>query len=89
MNTKIIHSVILLLLLSLTVHEIHASVIHDVETCDTCIHVQSNGNALEVSNSQYLLLDTAFHLKIKTPQQQFTPSLPHTADFIRGPPLFS
>jgi hypothetical protein len=89
MNVSTIHSVILLLLLSLTVHEVHMSVNHDIETCDVCIHMQSNNDAIVDTSPQYVLLDAAFHLKIKAQYPHLKPSLQTTADLIRGPPAFS
>ncbi len=79
----------LMLLLSLTAHEVHASVIHDVETCDVCIHIQSNNDVLGDISPPYILLDLAFHLKIKAQQNPLKPTLQSTADYIRGPPTFS
>ena len=89
MKALTIHSVILLLLLSLTVHEVHMSVNHDIETCDVCIHIQSNNDAIVDTSQHYILLDVAFHLKIKAQYPHLKPSLQQTADFIRGPPAFS
>ena len=89
MNASTIHSVILLLLLSLTVHEVHMSVNHEIDTCDVCIHIQSNNDAIVDTSPQYILLDVAFHLKIKASSPHLKPSSQQTADFIRGPPAFS
>ncbi len=80
---------ILMLLLSLTAHEVHASVIHDVETCDVCIHIQSNDDGLGNLSPPYILLDVAFHLKIKAQQNPLKLTLQPAADYIRGPPTFS
>ena len=89
MNVKFIHSFILLLLLSLTVLEVHASLNHDAETCDVCIHIQSNDHALGDENPQYIILDMAFQCKIKAKNNSFNPLIQPTADYIRGPPIYS
>jgi hypothetical protein len=89
MNTKIIHITVLFLLISLTAHEVHAVVVHDAETCDVCIHIQSNNDALVDNPPQYIVLDLAFHLKFKAQITRFQSTLNSTADLIRGPPSFS
>ncbi len=89
MNSRLIHSVILMLLLSLTVHEAHSAVIHEFETCDVCIHIQSNDDSTLNYQSQYILLDVAFQIKIKAHTHDLIPTIQTTVEFIRGPPTFS
>lgn len=90
MNTRLIHVVVFLLLLSLTAHEMHAAVSHDAEeACEVCIHVQSNDDVLPAAEPHYLLLDVAYHVKIKSTTQTFQSNTSCAADPIRGPPQFS
>ncbi len=89
MNTKIIHLVIAFILLSLTAHEVHTVVIHDVETCDVCIQIQSNDDGSDDASPQYIELDLAFHLKTKAENHTLKLLFQTTADYIRGPPTLS
>ena len=89
MNTNHIHIVVVLLLLSLTVHEAHAATSHETEACEVCIHIQSNDDVLPVNSPQYILIDSAFHLKLKAQYLPLKNTIDYSADFIRGPPQFS
>ncbi len=89
MNTKLIHTFVLLLLLSLTVHEVHASLMHDVETCDVCIQLSANGGAVVDKTAPYALLDVALHIKIKAQQTPLIYASEQAPECIRGPPVNS
>ncbi len=89
MNTKLIHSVIFLLLLAMTAHEAHAAVSHDVEACEVCIHLQSNDDALADTSVAYLAYDIALHQKVVNHSSITANIALHSSDLIRGPPLYT
>lgn len=80
---------IVMLLLSLTAHEVHSAVIHDVETCEVCVQVQSNDDSATGQQPQYVLFDDAFHIKTKAHLTILSPVEKIAVEFIRGPPIFS
>ena len=88
MNTRFIHIMIVMLLLSLTAHEAHSAVIHDVETCEVCVQAQSNDDSTTGQQPQYLLFDDAL-IKNRVHQTVSNPVEQTAVDFIRGPPIFS
>jgi len=89
MKTRFIYNLISMLLLSLTVHQVHAATSHDSEHCEVCIHVHSNDDTTQANHPEYKVLDVASHLKTKTRLKCLKPADKTTAEFIRGPPTYS
>ena len=88
MKTRFIYNLISLLLLSLTVHQVHAATSHDSDHCEVCIHIHSNDDTTGPNNSEYALLDVATPLKTKTRINCLKPVVKTTVEFIRGPPTY-
>lgn len=89
MNYKVIHGFLFILLLSLSAYMVHTSVVHDTETCEVCIHVQSNDDWLNEDSLHYLVFDTAQHAQFTAENHLAVHTLQNTADLIRGPPCFT
>lgn len=89
MNTKLIHTIIFALLMSLTAHEAHSAVSHDVEACEVCIHIQSNDDALNTPANSYSEFETALPTKCSGNINALFNKRSYTADLIRGPPAHS
>lgn len=89
MNSKVIHSLVFILLLSLSAHVVHTSLVHDTETCDVCIQVHANDDWLDPSSDSYLLFDTALNAQFIGENHQLLNTYHHPSGYIRGPPALT
>ena len=88
MNPKLIHAFLFVLLLTMSTHVVHTAVLHDAETCEVCIHAQSNDDWSDERSEHYLVFDTALHAQFNGANHLSVNTTPNTADLIRGSPSF-
>ncbi len=73
----------------MSVHVVHTSVMHDSESCEVCIHVQSNDDWSDERADHYLVFDAALHDRFSGDNHSSVHAFQHNSDLIRGPPCFT
>ncbi|MGJ8664442.1 MAG: hypothetical protein ACSHWU_12375 [Marinicella sp.] len=82
-----IHIVLFVLLLSMTAHAAHATVVHETEKCEVCIHMQTNDDWMDEPVKHYLVHDTSLHQKYASEINHSVNFKVLPTDLIRGSPL--